>query len=103
MNAIGACPHGADPRACAVCAPELVERFKTIAEAFAIVRDLGRCVHALTLAFGPLQVCRSCGARRSVAPPGSRGLSPWRTPDLVARAVTLAARADLADPWKARS
>jgi hypothetical protein len=94
------CPHGRDPRSCTVCAPELVERFKTIAEAFAIVRELGRCPHPLVLTLGPMQVCRGCGARRALPQPG-QSLGAWRIPDVTARAAALAARADLSNPFKA--
>ena len=97
------CEHGTDPRGCPQCAPALVERFKTIGEAFAIARDLARCVHAVTIAVGPYQMCRSCGARRTLAPAGSRGLSLWRLPDITQRAATLAARADLSNPFKVTS
>jgi NMD protein affecting ribosome stability and mRNA decay len=92
------CPHGRDPRACPTCAPELVERFKTIAEAFAIVRELARCTHAATpqaLGVGGVDavLCRMCGAQRH------RGV--WTPAGLGARAKRLDAAADLSSPFRA--
>lgn len=94
------CEHNRDPRSCPTCAPALVERFKTIGEAFAIARDLARCVHAVTVHVGPYHMCRSCGAMRTLPQAGARGLSLWRLPDIAQRAATLAARADLSNPFK---
>lgn len=91
------CAHNRDPRSCAVCAPQLVERFQVIGEAFAIVRELGRCLHTTYLAAGPWHVCHACGARRA-APKGI-----WKVPDVTKRAVALAARADLSNPFKGAS
>lgn len=96
------CPHGKDPRLCAVCAPELVARFNAIAEAFAIASDLARCGHATILQAGPYQICRRCGARRALPQPGAM-LGGWRQPDTVARAAQLAEHADLSNPWKSRT
>lgn len=93
MNPIGSCGHGRDPRQCPICAPELVERFKAIAEAFAIVRAIGFCAHPTTYTYSGMTLCKACGARR--VPPGV-----WKLSDLAGRAHALASRADLSNPFK---
>lgn len=90
MNAIGSCTHGHDPRQCPVCAPELVERFKTIGEAFAIVQQMSRCQH---VEGGGAVFCGMCGARKMTG-------GTWKRSLLGERAYRLASRSDLSNPFK---